>query len=71
MFSDTLHQGRGFYETGCFLGRTREVTIEFEGAVSPDIYGISIESQTGIIVDNIPQRGSAGLEFTMVGKVQS
>ena len=38
------------------------------GNVSPDIYGISIESDTGVIVDNIPQRGSAGLEFTMVDR---
>ena len=27
-----------------------------------------LRARTGIIVDNIPQRGSAGLEFTMVGK---
>ena len=36
--------------------------------MSPDIYGISIESKSGVILDNIPQRGSAGLEFTMVDK---
>ena len=68
IFSDTLKRGSGFNETGCYLDRAKEITIEFEGRVSPDIYGISIESRTGIIVDNIPQRGSAGLEFTMVGK---
>ena len=68
LLSDTLHQGHGFFEAGCNLDRTRDVSIEFEGRVSPDIYGISIESRTGVIVDNIPQRGSAGLEFTMVGK---
>jgi lysophospholipase L1-like esterase len=44
------------------------IVLEFEGMVSPDIYGISIESKDGIIVDNIPQRGSAGLEFTMTDK---
>jgi hypothetical protein len=68
IFSDTLRTGYGFYETGCALGGAKDITIEFEGPVSPDIYGFSIESKTGIIVDNIPQRGSAGLEFTMVGK---
>ena len=46
----------------------KNILIEFEGRVSPDIYGLSIESDTGIIVDNIPQRGSAGLEFTMVNR---
>jgi D-alanyl-lipoteichoic acid acyltransferase DltB (MBOAT superfamily) len=68
IFCDTLRTGYGFHETGCTLGRVKEITVEFEGTVSPDIYGLSIESKTGIIVDNIPQRGSAGLEFTMVGK---
>lgn len=66
IFSDTLSRGRGFFETGCQLNRAKEILIEFTGKVSPDIYGISIESGNGIIVDNIPQRGSAGLEFTMV-----
>ncbi len=68
IITDTLKIGSGFNECCCYLGRAREITIVFEGMVSPDIYGISIESSKGIIVDNIPQRGSAGLEFTMVGK---
>ena len=68
IFSDTLRRGYGFNETGCALHGAKDITIEFEGTVSPDIYGLSIESKTGIMVDNIPQRGSAGLEFTMVGK---
>ena len=68
IFADTLQQGNGFYEIGCLLGGAKDIEIEFEGNVSPDIYGISIESKKGVIVDNIPQRGSAGLEFTMVGK---
>jgi len=53
-------------EISCKLNSARDVTLEFTGKVSPDIYGISIESERGVIVDNIPQRGSAGLEFTMV-----
>ena len=68
LFSDTLQEGIGFKETGCRLEHQKEISIEFEGFVSPDIYGISIESNRGIVVDNIPQRGSAGLEFTMVGR---
>ena len=68
LFSDTLKTGIGFKEAGCHLGNQKEISIEFEGFVSPDIYGISIESDRGVVVDNIPQRGSAGLEFTMVGK---
>jgi alginate O-acetyltransferase complex protein AlgI len=66
--SDTLKKGIGFNEFECPLNKANEILIEFSGKVSPDIYGISIESKTGLIVDNIPQRGSAGLEFTMVDR---
>jgi alginate O-acetyltransferase complex protein AlgI len=68
VFADTLERGRGFKEIGCLLNGAKDILIEFVGRGSPDIYGISIESKTGVIVDNIPQRGSAGLEFTMVGR---
>ncbi len=66
VISDTLRRSRGLNEFTCSLYNSRVVVIEFEGRVSPDIYGISIESRAGVIIDNIPQRGSAGLEFTMV-----
>jgi len=67
VYADTLKKGMGFNEFNCQLKGAKEIQIEFSGNVSPDIYGISIESKTGLIIDNIPQRGSAGLEFTMVG----
>ncbi len=68
LFTDTLETGTEPREFSCPLNGENNITIEFEGRVSPDIYGISIESRKGVIVDNIPQRGSAGLEFTMVDK---
>ena len=68
VLSDTLKRGNGFNEISCSLYGGKEILIEFTGNVSPDIYGISIESHTGLILDNIPQRGSAGLEFTMVDR---
>jgi D-alanyl-lipoteichoic acid acyltransferase DltB (MBOAT superfamily) len=66
--ADSLKNGEGLHEIDFSLGGAKDIQIEFESRVSPDIYGISIESRTGVIVDNIPQRGSAGLEFTMVDK---
>jgi alginate O-acetyltransferase complex protein AlgI len=68
LFADTLKRGNGLNEIKCYLFQKRNIEIEFEGRVSPDIYGISIEGETGVVIDNIPQRGSAGLEFTMVDK---
>jgi D-alanyl-lipoteichoic acid acyltransferase DltB (MBOAT superfamily) len=68
VFSGNLIPGKGVNEMSWPIADTKEVFLEFEGRESPDIYGISLESKNGIIVDNIPQRGSAGLEFTMVNR---
>ena len=68
IYNDTLNRGEGINELDCQVNKAKEIFIEFTGQVSPDIYGISIESKNGVILDNIPQRGSAGLEFTMVDK---
>jgi len=40
------------------------ITIAFSSIDSPDIFGISLEGEYGVIVDNVPLRGSSGLEFT-------
>ncbi len=68
IFDGYLADGKDLHEISCDLLGERDIKIEFEGTTSPDIYGISIESKSGIIVDNIPQRGSAGLEFTLLDK---
>jgi alginate O-acetyltransferase complex protein AlgI len=68
VLTDSLKKSTGLNEVICSLNGAHYIVLEFEGMVSPDIYGISIESKNGIIVDNIPQRGSAGLEFTMTDK---
>jgi hypothetical protein len=38
--------------------------IQFHGLDSPDFYGICLDDTKGVSVDNIPLRGSSGLEFT-------
>lgn len=66
LLTDTLKIGNDLKEFVCPLYNAKNILIDFSGRVSPDILGVSIESNTGVVVDNIPQRGSAGLEFTMV-----
>jgi hypothetical protein len=44
--------------------QNHRIKIEFKGDESPMVYGISLESNNGIIVDNIPIRGSTGKDFT-------
>ncbi|MFO8087701.1 MAG: hypothetical protein R6T91_07855 [Bacteroidales bacterium] len=43
---------------------TKAFSLEVSGKNSPDFYGISLESANGVIVDNMPMRGSSGLIFT-------
>jgi len=60
-----LKEGKGPFEYSTRLEGLSEISAEFIGRMSPDIYAFSLESDTGIIIDNIPVRGSAGLEFVM------
>ena len=47
-----------------FPSQPQEVTLRFSGKDSPDIYGVSFESDNGIFVDNIGMRGNSGTIFT-------
>lgn len=60
-----MQMGEGPLEYSVPLPSVSEVTVEFTGRNSPDIYALSLESKEGVIVDNVPVRGSAGLEFVM------
>lgn len=39
------------------------VAITFSGGASPEIYGISLETSSGVVVDNVAMRGSDGSVF--------
>ena len=45
---------------------TDELSISFEGVHGPDIYGIALDGNKGVALDNIPLRGSSGTDFTKV-----
>jgi hypothetical protein len=63
--SDTLSPARSVKEYDLSFPETpSSLTIRFTGYGSPDFYGICLDSPSGISVDNIPIRGSSGLEFT-------
>lgn len=40
-----------------------ELTITFQGNHSPDIYGMALDNDQGVALDNIPLRGSSGTAF--------
>lgn len=41
-----------------------QLTLTFSGKDSPNIYGISLEGNKGIIMDNIGMRGASGTDFS-------
>lgn len=41
-----------------------EFTVHIRGAGSPRIFSISLDGHSGVSVDNVPLRGSSGLEFS-------
>jgi lysophospholipase L1-like esterase len=45
-------------------------TFKFSGEDSPDFYGLSLESPTGVMVDNIALRGSSGTFFHQISLSQ-
>ena len=40
------------------------ITFTFQSTCSPDFYGISLDNDRGLSVDNVPMRGSSGLRFS-------
>ncbi len=68
VFTGSLENETGVNEIRTSLNGADDIMVEFEGGTSPDVFGISIESKAGVIIDNIPRRGSAGLEFTLVDR---
>jgi lysophospholipase L1-like esterase len=50
-------------------GTPASFRLEFTGRMSPEIYGITLDNNWGVAVDNIPLRGSSGLVFSKVDTV--
>lgn len=53
-----------------FPATPETIKISFSGVDSPNVYGLSFESSTGVIVDNIPLRGASGTLFRGINKSQ-
>jgi len=65
VFSDILKPDLDYGVVSCNLpDSTDNVVLKFSGYDSPDIYGIELVDNVGVIVDNIALRGSSGTIFT-------
>ncbi len=67
--SETIDAGIEYQKvTKYFAATPDELTIQFTSDKSPDVYGVSLESNAGIIVDNIAMRGGSGTVFRKMEK---
>jgi lysophospholipase L1-like esterase len=61
-----LRAGPGLHSVTWTLDSSaKELKLQFSGK-SPEIYAVALDAKTGVCVDNIPIRGSSGLDFTKV-----
>ncbi len=51
-----------------FAKTPESITIRFKGTDSPNVYALSLESNRGVVVDNIPLRGASGTFFRGINK---
>ncbi|MBK7819265.1 MAG: hypothetical protein IPJ60_18320 [Sphingobacteriaceae bacterium] len=63
--ADSLLEG-GNFRIKEYNVSTSSHEFKFKGKDSPDFYGVSLESGTGVYVDNISQRGSSGTFFSIL-----
>jgi len=69
--ADSLEAGGHFRVREYAVGNGSNVhTFKFTGKDSPDFYAVSLESNTGVMVDNIPLRGSSGTFFHLINPAQ-
>jgi len=61
---DTILKNQYFRQISWHLSETPEkINFKISGNDSPNLYGISFDNGEGINVDNIPMRGSSGVDF--------
>jgi hypothetical protein len=51
-----------------FTGKFKKIRLSFEGSQSPEFYGAALDCNSGVIIDNMPFRGSSGTEFVRMNK---
>lgn len=69
--ADSLEPGGTFRVKEYNVGRGSNThTFKFRGKDSPDFYALSLESEEGVLVDNIPMRGSSGTFFHQINLAQ-
>lgn len=63
-FQENINAGLEYKDFNFAFNKSpSNVSITFSGGSSPEVYGISLESSSGVVLDNIAMRGSDGSVF--------
>ncbi|MDR1416974.1 MAG: hypothetical protein LBJ57_06110 [Prevotellaceae bacterium] len=64
IFEKVIPPNMGLQELNLSMQNSQEsVTLYFSGSGSPEIYGLALDNNIGVAVDNIPLRSSSGVDF--------
>jgi lysophospholipase L1-like esterase len=62
---DTLRTNGKYHNLKLKFKQTpQDLSLVFKGKVSPDAYGLTLDSETGLHLDNVAMRGSSGTIFS-------
>lgn len=62
---DSLKSDGKYHNYKVKFARTpNQIRVEFSSRISPDFYGITLDGNSGVFMDNVPTRGDSGLHFT-------
>lgn len=73
ILTDSLIGDGGYHKLAINLAETpSQLKIELDAKISPDFYGLTLDGENGISLDNVAMRGSSGTIFagTNVGNFQ-
>lgn len=67
LYQDSMPQVSQYAVKSWVFGSTpSQLSMDFSGADSPDIYGFALDGLSGVAVDNVPLRGCSGTIFTKI-----
>ncbi|MDR3187800.1 MAG: hypothetical protein LBT94_01255 [Prevotellaceae bacterium] len=70
IFSTTIPPNAGLQEINLNMKQSREnLTLHFRGSGCPEIFGLALDYNTGVAVDNIPLRSSSGIDFVKANEL--
>lgn len=70
IFAKTIQPDAGLQELTLNMPQSGEnITLRFRGNGSPEIFGLALDDNSGVAIDNIPLRSSSGVDFVKANEL--